>query len=164
MYKTQVQLTEIKLVGITARTNNRSEMDLVTAKIGATIQEYFGKDISTAIPQRKNPGKTYCVYTNYSSDFTGDYTYFIGEEVEFFGEIPEGFQTLVIPVQLYTKFTTNQGKMPEICINAWYEIWNMTTQDFGGARSYVADFEVYDERSHDPENAVIDIYIGVNKL
>ena len=29
-----------------------------------------------------------------------------------------------------------------------------------GKRKYIADFEVYDERASDPNNTVIDIYIG----
>jgi predicted transcriptional regulator YdeE len=33
---------------------------------------------------------------------------------------------------------------------------------FGGKRAYIADFEVYDERSRDPDNTIVDIYIGIN--
>lgn len=32
----------------------------------------------------------------------------------------------------------------------------------GGERAYIADFEIYDERSSDPpHNAIFDIYIGI---
>ena len=45
----------------------------------------------------------------------------------------------------------------------WKTIWTMKSPDFGGDRAYVSDFEIYDERSHNPKNVVLDIYIGVNK-
>jgi predicted transcriptional regulator YdeE len=45
----------------------------------------------------------------------------------------------------------------------WQEIWKMTPEDFGGKRSYVADFEIYDERALDHQNVTLDIYIGIGK-
>jgi nucleotidyltransferase substrate binding protein (TIGR01987 family) len=45
----------------------------------------------------------------------------------------------------------------------WQNIWKMNTADLGGKRAYIADFEVYDERSQNPEQAVLDIYIGIKK-
>jgi predicted transcriptional regulator YdeE len=46
-------------------------------------------------------------------------------------------------------------------IDAWQQIWKMTTADFGGKRAYRADFEVYDERARDPTNTSLDIYVGI---
>jgi len=43
----------------------------------------------------------------------------------------------------------------------WQNIWKMNVADLGGIRAYIADFEVYDERSQNPEQAVLDIYIGI---
>lgn len=51
--------------------------------------------------------------------------------------------------------------MPGVVINMWQKIWAMTPQDFGAPRAYSADFEVYDEKSQDPNNTVMDIYIAV---
>ena len=50
--------------------------------------------------------------------------------------------------------------MPDVVISAWQKIWAMDGNDFGGKRKYIADFEVYDERASNPNNTVIDIYIG----
>ena len=110
--------------------------------------------------QRKNPGITYCVYIEYESDFTGDYTYFIGEEVNSFENIPADLQKLTIAPAKYQKFTTRSGKIPEVVIHAWQQIWKMSANDFDGERAYVADIEVYDQRAADPANASLDIYIG----
>ncbi|MGE3919955.1 MAG: GyrI-like domain-containing protein [Gammaproteobacteria bacterium] len=161
MHKTNLQLPEIKLVGITTRTNNMNEMNQETAKIGSMIQKYFSQGLSNKISHRKTPGITYCVYTNYESDFTGDYSYFIGEEVSSLEDIASDFEKLSIPVQRYTKFTAGPGKMPDVCIHAWQKIWQMDASDLNGNRSYIADFEVYDERSVDPNHTTFDIFIGV---
>jgi predicted transcriptional regulator YdeE len=161
MQKITITLPEIRLVGITTRTNLASEMNLATAKIGATVQKYFHGGLSEKIKNRKKPGVTYCIYTDYESDFTGDYTYFIGEEVDSFDGLPEGFEMLIIPVQNYAKFTTDSGPMPTVCISAWQKIWTMTSAEFGNERAYIADFEVYDERALDHQNVVLDIYVGL---
>ena len=161
MKKIQIELPEIKLVGITARTNNANESDPSLAKITPTMLKYFNEGLPVKIPHRAKTGTTFCVYTDYESDITGDYTYFIGEEVEAFETIPEGLETLVIPAQLYAKFTTEPGIMPNVVIEAWQKIWQMTPQDFGQPRRFSADFEVYDERAADPQNATLDVYIGL---
>lgn len=161
MKKELTQKSAIKLVGLSAHTNNKNETDPQTAKIGATAKHYFSKNIAAQIPNRNNPGVTLAVYTEYASDEHGDYTYFIGEEVTSFENIPTELKTLTIPASKYQKFTTRAGKMPEVVIHAWQQIWQMTPDDFGGARAYQADFEVYDQRAIDLNNTALDIYIGI---
>lgn len=163
MKKTITTLPEIKLVGITTRTNNTQifEINVETNKIAATVQKYFHNGLAEKLNNRKNPGTTFCVYTNYESDENGDYTYFIGEEVNDFDDIPEGFETLVIPTQNYAKFTNQAGPMPQACIQMWKDIWQMNPAELGGKRTYVADFEIYDERSRDHNNVILDLYIGI---
>lgn len=165
MQKAMTTLTELKLVGITTRTNNAHifEADPSTNKLAATVQKYFHNGLATKIKERKNPGTTFCVYTNYESDVNGDYTYFIGEEVTSFDEIDKEFETLTIPVQHYAKFTNQPGPMPAVCIDMWQNIWKKSAPDLGGERAYVADFEVYDQRSVDHNNVTLDIYIGIKK-
>lgn len=161
MKKEKVELVEIKLVGITARSNNANEINPSLAKISPTVQHYFQGGLPAKIPHRKKPGITFCAFTDYESDFTGDYIYFIGEEVCSFEGLPDGFKTLTIEPQTYTKLTTNPGPMPDVLIGAWQKIWQMTPDDFGGQRRYRTDFEVYDERATDRQNTVLDIYIGI---
>ena len=163
MNKTMQKISEIKLVGITARTSNAREMAPETSQIGSTMQKFFGNGMQAHIFGRKNPGTVFAVYTNYASDENGEYTYFLGEEVNNFENIQQGFETLTIPAQTYVKFTSDPGKMPAVCIDMWQNIWKMNAADLGGERAYLADFEVYDERSHNPEHAVLDIYMGVRK-
>lgn len=161
MQKIILAQPEIHCVGITARTSNAEEMQPSTAKIPATLARYFQQGLSNNIPHRKNPGVTYCIYTDYESDVTGQYTYFVGEVVDQFNTLPNGLVALTLPAQHYVKFTTSPGVMPNVCIQSWQTIWAMTDEALGGKRRYAADFEVYDERAINSEQAVLDIYIGI---
>lgn len=163
MKKSFRQLNELKLVGITCRTNNKHifEANPETNKIALTVQKYFHRNLHEKISNRKQPGTTYCIYTEYESDFTGDYTYFIGEEVTSFENVGADFKTLIIPEQNYAVFTNGPGPMPGVCIDVWKKVWDMTPAEFEGERAYVADFEIYDERSRDHNNVTLDIYIGI---
>lgn len=163
MQITSKQLNEIKLMGIKTRTNNASEMNPTTARISPKVQEYFHQNWAQKLPNRINAGVTYSAYTDYESDITGDYTYFIGEEVSSFDDIPEGASTLTIPAQNYTVFTNGPGPMPGVCIETWQHIWGLSTEEMDGERNYLADFEVYDERAKDHMNVTLDIFIGIEE-
>lgn len=161
MQKTSLQSDAIKLIGIKVRTNNQNEADWTKGKIFPCVQQYFNKKLFEKISNRKKPGTTYCAYTEYESDHHGEYTYFIGEEVDVIKNIPEGLDSIFIPAQKYTKFTTKPGAMPTVLSDAWQSIWQMSPTDLGGIRRYNADFEIYDQRATDHNNLVLDIYIGV---
>lgn len=152
---------EIKLIGISTRTNNRNEMDAKSAKIGVTAGYYWENNIASQIPNRVKPGVTFAVYTDYESDEKGDYCYFIGEIVSSNENIPEGLSTVSIPPGKYIKFTTEAGQIPSVVVNAWQKIWDMQSTELGGERIFRADFEVYDDRAEDPNSTILDIYIGI---
>lgn len=162
MKQEQIVLPEKKIIGLQVRTNNKIEIDKLNGRIFPMIRRFFHEKLFDNIPNRKKPGTTFCCYTDYESDHNGDYTYFIGEEVDSLSDIPEGFETLVIPPQAYTKFTTEPAPMPDVVRDAWFSIWNMTEQELGGKRGYKTDFEIYDERANDHQNIVMDLYIGIN--
>ena len=160
MKKQTITLPELKLIGISIRTNNETEINPLTGKILGCVQRYFHQALYEKIAHRKKPGTTLCVYTDYESDHTGDYTYFIGEEVDSFDGCPPDFAMKIIPAQSYVKFTNGPGPMPEVVREPWFKIWQMNDHDFGGKRRYLADFELYDERASDHQNIVLDIFIG----
>jgi len=164
LHKTLLQFPGAKLVGITARTNNKNESNLDTAKILPCVEKYFQDQVAQTIPGRKTPNRTICAFTDYASDYMDDYTFFIGEKVGEFGNLPAGLKSLIIPAQTYAKFTTESGPMPAVVINAWQEIWQMSDAKLGGQRSYQTDFEVYDERALNRQNTILDIYVGVESL
>jgi predicted transcriptional regulator YdeE len=166
MQQQNLSLPTITLIGIDIRTNNfKYESNPMTSKIGPCAQRYGQEQLFNKITNRTKPGTTYCVYTDYESDHTGDYTFFIGEEID--AAVAEtyvpadGLKKLVIPAQDYAKFTTESGQMPFVVLNAWGKIWQMKPEDLGGKRSFKTDFQIHDERSVDPMNTVVDIYVGV---
>lgn len=161
MKKTETHQAEKKIVGIKTRTNNQSEINSLEGKIFPIVKQYFHQKVAENIPNRTQPGTTFCIYTDYESDYQGDYTYFIGEEVDSFEGVPSDLEVLIIPAQNYIKFTNGPGSMPDVVRKPWQEIWQMTSEQLGGIRSYIADFEIYDERSKDHQNIVLDIYIGI---
>jgi predicted transcriptional regulator YdeE len=161
MKKELVTRPEIKLVGLSVRTNNQAEMNPETAKIGALLGQFWSMKIAEQLTKRVNPGVSLAVYTDYESDEHGNYTYFIGEEVSSFEKLPSDLQRLIIPATQYQRFTTAVGSMPGIVIQAWQQIWQMTAEELGGRRVYQADFELYDQRASDLSKASLDIYIGI---
>lgn len=161
MQKKLLQVAEIKLVGLSVRTNNRQEMDPSMAKIGSVMGQFFGQNIASSIPDRQHPGVTIAAYTQYDSDEHGDYTYFLGEQVTAFTQVPTHCHTLTIPAAHYQVFTTPVGPMPQVVIQAWQNLWQMTPENLGGSRAYRTDFERYDERAANPQQACLDIYIGI---
>jgi predicted transcriptional regulator YdeE len=164
MQKIKISLPALHLVGLSCRTSLQHEVTPSSAKIPVMLQQYFGNQSSEKIPHRLAPHTTYCVYTDYESDYTGEYTYFVGEKVSSFEDVPEGFSSLTIPAQHYVKMTVGPGKMPQICIESWQEqVWALSPEELRGERAYLADFEVYDERAADPKNTILDIYVGIKQ-
>lgn len=161
MQKTIITIPQKKLVGLTIRTNNQDEFNPLKAKIGSMMEKYWQNSIPDKIYNRIKPGTTICAYMDYVSDHNGEYTYFIGEEVSNFNAVTENLVEVIIPEQKYCKFTTENGAMPKIVIDSWINIWQMRESDFGGKRAYIADFEVYDNRSRNIKDTILDIYIGI---
>jgi predicted transcriptional regulator YdeE len=161
MQENNIKIPEIKLVGIKARTSLAIEMTPDKSVISPTVMSYFHNGLAEKIQNRTKPGVTYCVYTEYESDYRGEYTYFIGEEVSSFDNIPDGLTKLSIPAQKYTKFTNGPGPMPSVCIDLWQKIWGMSEKELGGQREYISDFEIYDERAADHNNVILDVYVGI---
>jgi predicted transcriptional regulator YdeE len=161
MQKTLINLPEIKLAGIKTRTNNKDEFDMSKAKISNLITNYFTNNIADKIQNCPKKEQNFSVYSNYENDHNGYYDYLFGKQVTSFAFDLDSLTTLIIPPQTYIKFTTYKGPMPGIVIEAWKKIWQMPDQELGGIRSYIADFEIYDERACDPQNSVVDIYVGI---
>lgn len=159
--KTEIVFAEIRLMGIQVKTHYQNELNPLTSKIAQTVQRYWQEGIANQLVGRINPGRTFAVYTDYSTDHTGEYTYFLGEEVVGDRNVPDGLFTLMLSAGKYTRFTTQPAPLPHVIIDGWYNIWQMTAEEMGGERKFGADFEIYDERAQNPLAAVVDIYIGL---
>lgn len=149
-----VTLNETKLVGLalkskTTNTNGQSSIDC--EKLWHTFhQEKYAEQI-----QGKLSEEIYGVYYDYEGDYTQPFSYFVGYKVSTNAAVPGGLTSLTIPAGRYQKFVA-KGIMPACITNVWKEIWRESYP-----RSYQVDFEVYDERSKDWNNAEVDVFLSL---
>lgn len=60
----------------------------------------------------------------------------------------------------FAVITSDKGPLPKVVPSAWQALWKM--EDDGHLkRSYQTDFEIYDRRTQDLQNAQVDIYVGL---
>jgi predicted transcriptional regulator YdeE len=137
---TFVDIEEFQVIGVAARTNNAREMtaDGVIPKLWAA------------------GSGTIALYTHYESDEHGEYTFVLGEKADPGGVVPGGMVVKTVPAGRYAVFTSDRGPVQRVVIETWKRIWSELP-----SRSFVADFEVYDQRAADPDDAVVEIYVGV---
>ena len=57
--------------------------------------------------------------------------------------------------------TTEQGPLVEVLQAEWKKIWAMQPAELGGRRAFLTDYEAYDTRSANPQNAQVEIHIGL---
>jgi predicted transcriptional regulator YdeE len=149
----KVTLGAKQFIGIAIRTTNNKN---TAVAIGGLWQRFMGEGILAQIPNRVND-HIYSIYTEYDGDHTDPYTTLLGCEVTSLKEVPEGFKTCVVAASKYIKFAKTGNIMEGFVYKEWLKIWAMDLD-----RTYKADFEVYGEKSQNPANAEVEIYIGVN--
>jgi predicted transcriptional regulator YdeE len=156
-----VEQPEFSVIGIQARTNNAKE----TAGAGSIPKQWdkFFKDgIANKIPHKVDSA-IYAVYTGYASDRDGEYDFVIGMKVSSVSDVPPGMVARRVPKGKYAVVTTAKGPAAQVVPQAWQRVYSLEdNKQLGGPRAYKADFELYDERAHNPQDSQIDIYVGVN--
>ena len=103
----------------------------------------------------------YAVYTDYASDANGEYTLVLGAKAQPGTKAPDGLVVKTVPAGPYAVFTSERGPVAKVVVETWKQIWSYYQTPANGQRSYRADFELYDQRSFDPNSAQVDIYTGV---
>lgn len=107
-----------------------------------------------------DPNVLVSVYTNYTPDFSmksGYYSMIVGTLVSKVDTIPAGMVVKKIPAAKYAVFTS-KGPIASAVAKTWFEeIW----QNKDLKRTFTNDFEWYDEKSADVENAIVKIYIAI---
>jgi predicted transcriptional regulator YdeE len=152
---------EFQIVGLELRTSQATEADPLTRKIGPAWDKFFSENIIERIPNKIEPGVFVGLYSNYKTGDDLEYSVTIGALVEHARQFPEFLTARIVPANQYAVFTTEKGAMPEVVISAWKKIWQMSPTEIGGERALNFDFEIYDQRSADPKNATVDIYIAL---
>ncbi len=155
-----VQAKEFSVIGIAARTDNAKEAT-GEGTIPKQWGKFFAEGVLARIPNKVDP-TIYAVYTDYASDRNGDYTFFIGAKVSETSAIPVGMVAKKVPAGKYAVVTSAKGPAQKVVPQAWQQIWSLEDKSqLGGVRSYQADFEVYDQRSRDPQDSQVDIHVGI---
>jgi predicted transcriptional regulator YdeE len=155
-----VQPQGFDVVGIQVRTSNREEIS-AKGSIAAQWERFIKEDIATKIPNRAG-NTVYALYSGYASDRNGDYDFVIGMRVRATNAVPPGMVLKHVPAGKYAVFTSDKGAGFQIVPAAWQRIWQLEdSSQLGGRRAYATDYEVYDDRAHDPQAAEVDIYVGV---
>ena len=135
-----VEIEEFQVIGRAARTSNAREMSA-----------------DGAIPKLWAAGfGTIALYTDYEGDEHGEYTFVLGGKGDSGSAVPEGMVLKTVPAGRYAVFTSERGPVQKVVVETWQRIWSELP-----SRSFVADFEVYDQRAADPGDAVVEIYVGV---
>lgn len=149
--KTNFKLVGLKLDDKTTNENNQSNKDC------GNLWQKFEKDKIFNLIPNKLSNEIYAVYFDYEKDETKPFSYFIGCKVDENAETPKNLKSLEIPSQNYIKATA-KGVMTGCITEAWEKIWNSEIQ-----RKFGFDFEVYDERSQDWNDAELDIYVSISE-
>jgi predicted transcriptional regulator YdeE len=152
---------EFSVIGIEARTNNAREMT-ADGIIPKQWDKFVKEGILQKIPNKVDP-TIFVIYTDYASDRHGEYTYVIGAKVNDGSAVPPGMVMKRVPKGKYAVVTTMKGPVQKTVPEAWQQIGNLEdkSQLGGGRRAYKADFEVYDQRSQNPQDSQVDIYVGI---
>lgn len=142
------------VIGISRRTSNADGRS--TTDIMAAWAAFLQTNASSKIKNRSIPPTMYAVYSDYESDWRGEYAYMIGCGVTRAGTVPDSMEVRKIPAQTYAVFNA-KGQMPDEVLAAWSLVWLSDLP-----RTYTYDFEVYDARFTRPKAKEVDICIAVD--
>ena len=154
-----VEETGFTVVGISIRTSNANEMS-GKGVISQQWDRFMKEGLLGKIANKVN-SNILAVYIDYESDANGAYTFMIGARVSSADDIPVGMVAKKVPAGRYAVFISEKGFVGKVVPQTWSRIWAIPKSSPGGNRAYRADFEVYDQRAADPQNAEVDIYVGI---
>ena len=133
--------------GIAVRTDNASEMNPSTAKIGALWEEFY-QQIAPHLSEKSN---VFGLYTNYESDHNGAFDVVACSDV--LGK--NNASSFQIQSGHYLVFK-GAGEMPQAVIDLWNKVWEyFESESCEHTRAFTSDFELY---KNDKE---IEIYISI---
>jgi predicted transcriptional regulator YdeE len=147
------------VLGVAARTRNAAEKN-GNGKIGEIWHTLLRDNLAAKIPNKLGIDLI-ALYTDYEAGRDGYYTYLLGLPVSSIQNIPAKFVAKYVPRGRYAVVTTSRGPVAKVVPETWERIWAMSASELGGTRSYRADYEVYDQRSADPEKAQIEVHVGL---
>ena len=149
-----MHFSSFKIIGISVKTTNVNGQGI--KDIGGLWERFYAENILESIPN-KIDSCIYSVYTDYEGDHMQPYTTVIGCKVDNLENVPSNMVGITVPEGNFEKFVAKGNIFQGSVGSKWGEIWE-TPLD----RNYQADFEVYGEKAANPEDAEVDIFIGLN--
>jgi predicted transcriptional regulator YdeE len=150
----KVQIPSFRLIGIGLPFKTTNDYGRSAVDCGGLWHKFMSEGLHERIPGMVGP-EIHAVYHDYDGDHSQPYAFFLGCKVHPETEVPEGLASLEIPTGDYAVVTA-RGVLPESVMKAWSGIWQS-----GMVRAYRPDFEVYGERTLDPEHSEVDIFISI---
>lgn len=150
----QVKIEPFKIIGISIRTTNQNGK--AVKDIGEMWGRFMSDNIVVKIPN-KIGSTVFSLYTDYESDHKHPYTAVLGCKVEHLNDIPDGIIGVSIEGGTYIKSTARGDLTKGLIVNHWSKIFEMELN-----RTFIADFEVFGEKSQNPLDAEIDFYVTIN--
>ena len=149
----ETTMKQFKIIVISIRTTNENNQAM--SDIPALWNKFLLGNLIEKIPNKLGL-ETYCIYTEYEKDHTKPYTVLIGCKVKNLDELPEGMLGMEFKGGGYQKFISKGDLTKGAVVQEWSKIWNSDLE-----RMYTADFEVYGEKTQNPENAEVEIYVAI---
>lgn len=146
-------IQKFNVIGISVRTTNENGQS--GKDIPALWSQFMSEEIQSKIPNKVSED-LFCIYTDYEKDHTKPYTTILGCKVENLDVVPENMIGKTIESADYEELIAKGNLSEGIVYNKWLEIWNSDLD-----RSFTADFEVYGEKTQNPEKAEVAIYIAL---
>jgi len=160
-----VEHSGLRLAGLSARTTNRREAspDGAIPQLWSRFWSGPGGQLAAASAE---PGVVYGLYYDYEDGADGEYSVLAGVSADAGGggECPlssKELDNVVVPTGKYAVFVTRRGPSVQVVVEAWQRIWRWAASPTGYERTFTGDFERYDERCHNPDDAVVEIFIAI---
>ncbi|MGM5629787.1 effector binding domain-containing protein [Apibacter raozihei] len=147
-------IQEFSIIGISVRTNNTDNN--ASVDLGVLWERFYLENIRNQITNRISED-IYCVYTDYASDYKGEYTAIIGYKVDSIDFIPDGMTSCSISQGNFLKYNL-KGNIASVA-SVWQKIW---AEDSVLNREYSADFDVYKSISTDIDHIDMDVFVAVS--
>ncbi len=148
----QVHVKGFFFEGISVRTTNENGQS--AKDIGELWGRFMADEVLLQIEGRLSD-EVMCIYTDYESGHTGPYTAVLGCKVSSLDNIPDGLVSLTVPPAEYVKYIA-KGRLPDCVAETWQQVW-ATDLD----RTYIADFDVWGAKANNPEDAEVEVFVGV---
>ena len=144
------------VIGIELKTTTRGGKNFL--EIPQFWQRAIQNEQIKKIPNKKQTATVLGICMDFEAD--GAFSYIIGSEVTDTDHVPDDMVCKQITDAQYAVFTA-RGKLPDSIQDTWKYIYQEWLPNSKYQHAHSPEFELYDERSDNSENAEVDIYIPI---